>query len=198
VPRTPCVACTTPAIDAASRDPKRSNRAIAREFKISEAAVRTHRTNHVTVPKTKTTTGAQANTPRPGGRPRGSTKFTDDRVRRFLAVVRAGSTFRAAALSVGWSVDSFQRYRAEHAVFASQVEEADGLAEVQLVATVRQAAQTDWRAAMELLGRRWPETWGRHDRVDVELKLQLRRLAAELELDPQELVAEAERLVARH
>jgi hypothetical protein len=48
---------------------------------------------------------------------------------------------------------------------------------------------------MELLGRRWPETWGRHDRVDVELRLQVKRLAAELELDPQALLAEAERLV---
>jgi malonyl CoA-acyl carrier protein transacylase len=75
--------------------------------------------------------------------------------------VRAGSTFRAAARSVGWSEDSFQRYRAKDAVFAAQVEEADGLAEVHLVAIVRQAAQTNWRAALELLGRRWPESWGR-------------------------------------
>jgi hypothetical protein len=194
MPSTKCVACSTPAIDAATREPKRSNRAIAREFGISEAAIRRHRTNHVRTP----TSSAQGSAPPAGGRPVGSTKFTEDRVQRFLLAVRAGSTFRAAALSVGWSEDSFQRYRAEDAVFAAQVEEADGLAEVHLVATVREAAQTNWHAAMELLSRRWPSAWGRHDAIDIDLRVQVRRLAAELGLDEQAILAEAERLVATH
>jgi hypothetical protein len=49
---------------------------------------------------------------------------------------------------------------------------------VHLVAIVRQAAQTNWRAALELLGRRWPETWGRHERVDVDLRVQVKPSAA--------------------
>jgi hypothetical protein len=67
---------------------------------------------------------------------------------------------------------------------------------VHLVAIVRQAAQTNWRAALELLGRRWPETWGRHERVDVDLRVQVKRLAAEFGLNEQDILAEAERLVA--
>jgi hypothetical protein len=38
-----------------------------------------------------------------------------------------------------------------------------------------------------------PDDHGRHDRVDIELRLQLKRQAAELELDPQDILAEAER-----
>jgi len=70
------------------------------------------------------------------------------------------------------------------------------LAEVHLVATVRQTAQTNWHAAMELLSRRWPEAWGRCDRVDVDLRMQVKCLAAEFGLDEREILAEAKRLVA--
>lgn len=189
--RTQCVACSNAAIDAAARDPTRSGRTIAREFSISEAAVRRHRTNHLAGSDSMGQRSSMA-----GGRPPGSTKFTEKRVQRFLTAIRTGSTFRAAALSVGWSEDSFQRYRDQDAVFAEQVDEAEGEAQVQLVTIVRQAARTNWRAALELLGRRWPETWGRHERVDVELRLQVKRLAAEFELSEQEILAEAERLVA--
>ena len=51
---------------------------------------------------------------------------------------------------------------------------------------------------MELLSRRWPEAWGRRDRVDVDLRMQVKRLAAEFGLDGREILAEAERLVAGH
>jgi hypothetical protein len=102
----------------------------------------------------------------------------------------------ASALSVGWSEDGLARYRAEYADFADQVAEAEGTAELHLVAIVRDAARTNWRAALELLSRRFPESWGRHDRVDVELRTQVKRLAVELELSEAEILAEAERLVA--
>jgi hypothetical protein len=186
---THCVACKNSAIDAATRDPQRSNRAIAREFPISEAAVRRHRTKHV---PTETGTDSQARAS--PGRP---TKFTPDRVDRFLTAIRVGATLQSAALSVGWSEESLARYRASFGDFADQLAEAEGTAQLHLVAIVRQAATTNWRAALELLARRWPNDWGRHDRVDVELRLQLKRLAAELELSEEDILAEAERLVAR-
>jgi hypothetical protein len=190
VPSTHCVACRTPAIDAATRDPGRPNRAIAREFGLSEGAVRRHRANHVTAPS-PTPTQARSGPGRP-------TKFDDDRRTRFLAAVRAGCTLRSAALSVGWSEDALARYRRNSSDFAGQVIEAEGTAEVHLVAIVRDAARTNWRAALELLSRRFPDSWGRHERVDVELRLQVKRLAAELDLSEQEILAEAERLVASH
>jgi hypothetical protein len=186
VSSTQCVACSNPAIDAASRDPGRSNRAIARDFPIiSEAAVRRHRANHVTADPPSRRAGP--------GRP---TKFDDDRRTRFLAAVRAGCTLQSAALSVGWSEDALAVYRRNSSDFSDQVTEAEGTAEVHLVAIVRDAARTNWRAALELLSRRFPESWGRHERVDVELRLQVKRLAAELDLSEQEILAEAERLVA--
>jgi len=77
VPPTRCVACLNATIDA-TRDLKRSNRAIARDFGTSEAAVRRHRTNHVAghVPQGEAPPSGR------GGRP---SKFTDDCVPRFVA-----------------------------------------------------------------------------------------------------------------
>jgi predicted GIY-YIG superfamily endonuclease len=118
-------------------------------------------------------------------------------VQRLMAAIRAGNTRKAPCLYAGVSEDSLERWARHSADFAEALTRAEAEAEVALVAFVRQAAQTDWRAGMELLSRRWPETWGRHDRVDVELRLQLKRLAAELELDPAEMLAEVERIIAR-
>jgi transposase len=192
---TQCVACKTPALDAATRDPKRSNRAIAREFRtLSEAAVRRHRANHLAGMADQSSTAAQARAPAAGpGRP---SKFTDERIQRLLAAIRAGNTRQAACRYAGISDESLARWQRSSVEFVEALTRAEAESEVALVAFVRQAAQTDWRAGMELLSRRWPETWGRHDRVDVELRMQIKRLAAELELSEQEILAEAERLVA--
>jgi hypothetical protein len=84
VPSAHCVACNTPAPCAATRNLKRSNPAIAREFGTSEAAVRRHHHNHLAghMPQ------GEAPPVDHGGRP---SKFTDDRVQRLLAAIRASS-----------------------------------------------------------------------------------------------------------
>jgi hypothetical protein len=51
-------------------------------------------------------------------------------------------------------------------------------------------------AAAWLLERRHPGEWGRRDRVDFTIRKEAQRLAGELRLDAQQLVREAERIVA--
>jgi hypothetical protein len=100
------------------------------------------------------------------GRP---SKFTDERGVRLLAALRAGNTRKASCLYAGVNEDSLERWLRHSADFAEALTRAEAEAEVALVAFVRQAAHTDWRAGMEFLSRRWPETWDRHYHIDFEL-----------------------------
>jgi hypothetical protein len=67
-----------------------------------------------------------------------------------------------------------------------------------MVAHVAKAAQDGtWQAAAWWLERRRPNDYGLRDRVDVDLRVQVKRLAAEYRLDESEILAEAERLATR-
>ena len=50
--------------------------------------------------------------------------------------------------------------------FCGAVRQADAEGEVTLTAFVFNQAKDDWRAAMELLARKWPEEWARKEYVD--------------------------------
>jgi hypothetical protein len=58
---------------------------------------------------------------------------------------------------------------------------------VALVAYIRQAATTDWRASLALLERRFPDAWARRERIDLDVYV--RQRAGELGLDPEQAVA---------
>lgn len=61
---------------------------------------------------------------------------------------------------------------------------------------VRKSAEGDGRLSLEWLARRYPADWAKRDEVVVTIRQQAERLASELGLDPAELLAEAERIVA--
>jgi hypothetical protein len=122
-------------------------------------------------------------------------KCSSEREQALLVAIRAGNTRRAACAYAGISEDSLERWAKRSAGFAEGLTRAEAEAEVSLVAIIRKAAETDWRAAAHLLACRRPEDWSPRARVDVDLTMRrARELAAELDLDADELVAEAERI----
>lgn len=98
-----------------------------------------------------------------------ATKFTPEVCGRILEATRLGATRRAAAAAGGvsesqlyhWVRDGRLDPASEYADFARAFDLADGEAELRLTAVFRRAAQTDWRAALEFLSRRFPYEWGR-------------------------------------
>ncbi len=55
-------------------------------------------------------------------------------------------------------------------IFSDAVEKALADAEVRDVMLIAKAAQVDWKAAAWRLERKFPDKWGRKDRVDAEVK----------------------------
>ena len=130
----------------------------------------------------------------PGRRPR--TVAGAEREETILKALRMGCTRRAAAAAADVSQDTFGRMMVD-AVFADAVKRAEGQAEATYSAIVAEAAPKSWQAAAWWLERRKFEDYGRHERVDVtfDTRKEAERLAAELGLDVETVMAEAEAIL---
>jgi hypothetical protein len=107
-----------------------------------------------------------------GGRP---TKLTPDVQKRICDAVSAGNYYEPACLYAGISYQSLRNWiqrgeKAKSGIYFEFVEaltRAEAECEVRMVAQWRSAMPTDWRAIRDFLERRYPERWGRKERVTV-------------------------------
>jgi hypothetical protein len=83
-------------------------------------------------------------------------------------MVRDGNYFTIACRAAGISLDALARWRKRgaageepFATFLQALEQAELEAETKLVEIWNSQAPEDWRAARDLLARRFPERWGR-------------------------------------
>lgn len=82
--------------------------------------------------------------------------------------------------------------------FRDEVQKAEQQAEAAYTYSVQAAVPKNWQAAAWWLERRRHESYGRRDRVEltVDMKGLAARIAAEDGLDPDALLAEAERIIS--
>jgi hypothetical protein len=123
-----------------------------------------------------------------------SVSTTKARQEALLAAIEIGTTRKGAAAAAG--VDEKTLYRwLERPEFRERMREAEGRFELAMVRRVRMAAvKGSWQAALTLLARRLPETWGERQRVDmtVESLPAADRIAHELtEIELERLLADA-------
>jgi hypothetical protein len=105
--------------------------------------------------------------------------MTDEVVEEMLKIIKAGGTYSTAYGAAGVPKRTFmdwmargRAYRAHlegggrkqaretiYLEFLEKVERAEGEAKALLVTKWNLAASKDWRAARDLLARRWPEEW---------------------------------------
>jgi hypothetical protein len=124
------------------------------------------------------------------------TKRTPQLEAAILAALRAGATRTAAAESNGVPRETLSRWMARFVTFRHAVLQAEAQAEIRATITLRQAGETDWKAALAWLERRRHDDWGRKDRLDLVATVRL--LAREHGLTPDEeraAVAEAEQVL---
>lgn len=153
------------------------------------------------------------------GRP---TKLNEEIVKRLLDAFRKGASQAGACRYAGVSHDSLQRWiaagRAEIAAIEAQpegeypcsdmaalvmaIDRAVGEFEMQHLDNIEFAANSpkNWTASAWLLERRLYEDWGKREKVDHThihvIREEAERLAAELGLSVEDVLAEAERIVS--
>ncbi len=95
------------------------------------------------------------------------TKFTPERIERFLQAVRLGAPYRLAAQYAGIDHATFYRWIESNATFATQVKEAEGAAVIGWLAKIEKAAnEGSWQAAAWKAERRHPDDFARKERVE--------------------------------
>lgn len=124
-------------------------------------------------------------------------KFTATAQQAILRSLRAGATRTAAAAAAGMAYETFRRHAAVSVEFRAAIEKAEAQAETDSVRVVRAAMRDHWQAAAWWLERRRAEDYGRVDRVELTLRQTAERLAAQIGVGADELIAEAERIVRR-
>jgi hypothetical protein len=113
-----------------------------------------------------------------------------------LTALRGGMTRTAAAESNGVDRTQLWRWMARFATFRNAIMQAEAQAEVRATITLRQAGETDWKAALAWLERRRHADWGKVDRVEIEVKRVAARIAAQTGADPDWLVKRAAEIAA--
>lgn len=104
------------------------------------------------------------------GRP---AKLTDEITRTITQAIAAGNYQRTAMKLAGIGESTFYQWlelgrqgRKPYKEFAESVEKAQAQAEARNVAIIEQAASESWQAAAWWLERRFPDDWGRKERVE--------------------------------
>lgn len=109
----------------------------------------------------------------PKGRP---LKLTEDLQRKIVEAIRAGNYIETAAAYAGvnkstiydWLKRGARGDGAEFVSFSNAVEKALAEAEMRDVLIIGNAAKENWQAAAWRLERKFPERWGRKDRMNIQ------------------------------
>lgn len=138
----------------------------------------------------------------PAGRP---TKLTLTLIQQISRTVAAGNYIETAAAFAGVTKETLYKWlrrgaRAKqglHREFVDALEKALVQSEMRDVALITAAGRESWQAAAWRLERKFPERWGRKDRVDLRLTITraVEKVADETGMTPEEVLAEAEALL---
>lgn len=107
-----------------------------------------------------------------------SSKLTPEVQEKIVSAIRAGNYAKVAAGYAGVGERTFytwmQRGREEsegiYQQFQRSVKDAEREAEVRAVAMVQKHMADNWQASMTFLERKFPDRWGRRDRLKVEVE----------------------------
>lgn len=131
-----------------------------------------------------------------------SNAFSDEKVERLLAGLRLGMTRRAACASASVALRTFYRMLENDldGTLGTLIERAEGEAEATYTAVIAQATidPKNWTAAAWWLERRRHEDYARREKMDmtIDVRREAERIAAANGLDPEAVLAEAERVLA--
>lgn len=132
------------------------------------------RTNAEAAPSNVVTLVPRPAPDKKGVYPHPNGKFTPELTEVILTAVRIGNYFTTAASLAGIHINTLYRWLSEGEDEDSQYHEfyldmlqAEAEAEVSIVTVVRSAANSDYRAGLELLSRRFPDRWSSRSKAEL-------------------------------
>lgn len=116
--------------------------------------------------------------PKHSGRP---SKLSEKVKEKFFAAISNGHTYESSCALAGISERAFYQWKAkgtdnnekrnsEYVQFVQELAEKEALAKIKLLSDIQKS--DSWQAKAWILERRWPEEWGRKDKVSVEKEVQ--------------------------
>lgn len=105
------------------------------------------------------------------------TKLTEEVQKRFLDAIRAGNYYEPACHYAGIDYSTFRRWMQKgeeqrsgvFREFCEAVKRAEAESEMRMVTLWQKQAVDNWQAARDFLERRFPDRWGRKDKVAAEI-----------------------------
>ena len=98
---------------------------------------------------------------------RARVKYTEIKAHNICNHISNGNTLKAAAAAEGVSERTFHRWKKDKPEFEEMVNQAVAVSEARLVQKMTQSE--DWRAALAILERRFPESWSKREKVDMNI-----------------------------
>lgn len=106
------------------------------------------------------------------------TKLNEELIKEAESLLRAGNYTMTVCDYLGIHKSTFYKWLAEgeHAKSGLKkelfdaIKKAEATAEIRNVNIVQKAAEDDWKAAMTYLERKFPDKWGRREKLDADLK----------------------------
>ena len=142
---------------------------------------------------------------KPGARRGGqNSKQTPERMDAVLAGIRLGQSRTMAARAAGVTHTTIANWATASPDFAMALDKAEADGQQMLLRVVISAAAKNlpntWQAAAWLLERRWPSEFAQKSRLDVSIDLQaeIRQLAEQHGLQYEDVVNQAEAIIAEH
>jgi transposase len=115
--------------------------------------------------------------PPAGGRPTKRNPLTEGAI---LAAVGAGATYELAAKAGGITYETFNEWRKADPQFSEAIARVEYEAALSRLNMIAAAARDDWKAAAWWLERRFPESYGRQVRAQVDhggqIKIRIERV----------------------
>lgn len=96
------------------------------------------------------------------------TKLTPARQKAIMRAIEQGATYEHAAAAAGIHYDTLNEWRKANPEFAEALKAAEARGVLACLRRIEEAAKSgQWQAAAWILERRYPEEYGRRDRVNV-------------------------------
>lgn len=107
-------------------------------------------------------------------------KLTPELQDKIIKYIKAGSYIKEACKAVGIGESTYYDWlkwgkedKKPYSEFSELTKQAEATGELTILLEIRQQVKKDWHAGMEILGRKYPDRWGRKDYMQANISIKV-------------------------